>query len=304
MTFHTGARTAITTGTPNQSWMRYSLAGSALVAGLFCILAVVLMVANHRLMARYDPLNDATRQQFGVMLHAEGGDAARQQVRKEDLVTRRQYFRAQSFAQWGGYILIAGAATLIVSLKLLMRADARPPALPSAQPVPAPQLARSAALARWSVGLMALLLGASALGLGLDQPDPVGARSGGWLGETWWRRRFGNSRNHRSGLRFAGRNGPQLAMLPRGPEATAWHGVTNIPTQWDGRTGQGILWKTPLPLPGNNSPIRWGNRLYLSGATDERREVYGFDADTRETAVDCRRAHPETRFRRADPNQR
>jgi len=40
------------------------------------------------------------------------------------------------------------------------------------------------------------------------------------------------------------------------------------------------LWKVPVPLPGNNSPIIWKNRLFISGATKERREVYCFDTDS------------------------
>jgi outer membrane protein assembly factor BamB len=259
--------------------MRYSLAGSAMVAGLFCVLAVVLMVSNHRLMARYDPLNDAARKQIGAIIHAEGGEATRQQVRQDDLVTRRQYFRAQSFAQWGSYILIAGAATLVVSLKLLMRTQVRPPALPSAQPVPAPLLARSAALARWSVSLVALLLGAVALGLALTGRAQLVRALPGGAAESGGANGLGTIVT--AGPDFASeeemaRNWPRF----RGPRGDGVATVSNVPTQWDGRTGQGILWKTPLPLTGNNSPILWDNRIFLSGATDESREVYCFEADT------------------------
>jgi outer membrane protein assembly factor BamB len=34
-----------------------------------------------------------------------------------------------------------------------------------------------------------------------------------------------------------------------------------------------------VPLPGNNSPVVWGRRVFLSGADKTRREVYCFDAD-------------------------
>jgi outer membrane protein assembly factor BamB len=56
--------------------------------------------------------------------------------------------------------------------------------------------------------------------------------------------------------------------------------ITDIPTQWDGVNGEGILWKTSLQLPGYNSPIVWHDRLFLSGATKEKREVYCFDTST------------------------
>lgn len=55
---------------------------------------------------------------------------------------------------------------------------------------------------------------------------------------------------------------------------------TDIPTQWDGASGKNILWKTPVPMPGFNSPIVWQDRVFMSGASAEKREVYCYDAST------------------------
>ncbi len=56
--------------------------------------------------------------------------------------------------------------------------------------------------------------------------------------------------------------------------------LTDIPAKWDGASGEGILWKAPVPLPGYNSPIVWQDRIFLSGANGEKRQVYCFDAST------------------------
>ena len=56
--------------------------------------------------------------------------------------------------------------------------------------------------------------------------------------------------------------------------------LTDIPTRWDGESGEGILWKIPIPLSGYNSPIVWQDRAFLSGASSEKREVYCLDAST------------------------
>ncbi len=53
---------------------------------------------------------------------------------------------------------------------------------------------------------------------------------------------------------------------------------TDIPAKWDVASGEGILWKTSIPLPGYNSPIVWQDRIFLSGANEEKRQVYCFDA--------------------------
>jgi outer membrane protein assembly factor BamB len=64
----------------------------------------------------------------------------------------------------------------------------------------------------------------------------------------------------------------------RGPGGAGVSVYTNIPTNWDGKTGENILWKTKVPLPGRNSPVVWKDRVFLSGADPNARQVYCFDA--------------------------
>ena len=69
------------------------------------------------------------------------------------------------------------------------------------------------------------------------------------------------------------------------PAFRGWNGsgsspATNAPLSWDGATGRGILWKAPLSVPGHSSPVVWGSRLFLTGATSEKREVLAFDTAT------------------------
>jgi len=54
----------------------------------------------------------------------------------------------------------------------------------------------------------------------------------------------------------------------------------NIPSTWDGGTGDNILWKIEIPIHGYNSPIIWGNKLFLSGADAQKREVYCIDRNS------------------------
>lgn len=42
---------------------------------------------------------------------------------------------------------------------------------------------------------------------------------------------------------------------------------------------QSVLWRTALPLPGSNSVLVWGRRLFVTGADRKRREVYCVDAE-------------------------
>lgn len=65
----------------------------------------------------------------------------------------------------------------------------------------------------------------------------------------------------------------------RGPGGNGITEQKNIPIDWDGKSGKNILWKQTVPLPGFNSPILWGNRIFLTGADESKREVYCIDAD-------------------------
>lgn len=51
----------------------------------------------------------------------------------------------------------------------------------------------------------------------------------------------------------------------------------NIPTDWDGVSGKNILWKKEIPVQGYNSPIIWGDKLFLSGANESTKEVYCYN---------------------------
>jgi outer membrane protein assembly factor BamB len=54
----------------------------------------------------------------------------------------------------------------------------------------------------------------------------------------------------------------------------------NIPTSWDGATNNNILWKAAIPLHGYNSPVIWGNKLFISGANATSKQVFCYDRNT------------------------
>jgi hypothetical protein len=66
----------------------------------------------------------------------------------------------------------------------------------------------------------------------------------------------------------------------RGPGGAGAAPAANAPTDWDGPSGKGILWKTPLPLSGDSSPLVWDGKVFVTAADKTAREVCCFDADT------------------------
>ncbi len=66
----------------------------------------------------------------------------------------------------------------------------------------------------------------------------------------------------------------------RGPFGNGVFFQKNTPVEWDATSGKNVIWKTPVPKKGFNSPVIWGNKLFLSGADPQSREVYCFDSKT------------------------
>jgi len=73
-----------------------------------------------------------------------------------------------------------------------------------------------------------------------------------------------------------------MANFPsfRGPGGNGLAYHKNIPTEWDGASGKNIKWKVSTPLHAYNSPVIWGNKLFLSGADAKQKQVYCYDRNS------------------------
>jgi outer membrane protein assembly factor BamB len=52
----------------------------------------------------------------------------------------------------------------------------------------------------------------------------------------------------------------------RGTEASGIADGQNLPDRWDPKTGENILWRTPIPGLAHSSPVVWGNRIFVTSA--------------------------------------
>ena len=52
----------------------------------------------------------------------------------------------------------------------------------------------------------------------------------------------------------------------RGAQAAGVAEGQNLPETWNGKTGENILWRTPLPGLAHSSPVVWGNRIFVTSA--------------------------------------
>jgi outer membrane protein assembly factor BamB len=56
----------------------------------------------------------------------------------------------------------------------------------------------------------------------------------------------------------------------RGAQAAGVAEHQDLPDRWDGRSGQNILWRTPIPGLAHSSPIVWGDRIFVTTAISSR----------------------------------
>ena len=68
----------------------------------------------------------------------------------------------------------------------------------------------------------------------------------------------------------------------RGPRGDGTSLERNVPTRWNGETGENVVWKVEVPGVGHASPIVWNDRIFLVSCLEQREEriVLCFDRRT------------------------
>jgi hypothetical protein len=172
------------------------------------------------------------------ILAQPANEQLRSRIRQLDLRVRRDRIRRLSFSRNGCYLLLGGIAVFLIGVKC---------ACALRKKLPSPQLKgdsrdeqiRAARRARWAVTAGLVVLGAGALLLA-TRPRIDFSRVGAI------------STSYPSAEEIS-KNWPRF----RGPGGLGISAYTNVPTNWNGKTGDGILWKQKVPLPGHNSPVLW-----------------------------------------------
>lgn len=255
----------------NRTELWYNIAKRiAVVAAVLAGILSVLMIANYIQTKSVDPLNSQAISQLMTKLQQNPEDTVLiEQIRALDLLARKAYFTHQWQIRTGSYLLFAFVLVLLLALKYMSSLEPRLPDL-SKSPEPEKTLEGRLLSRKYILyGGLGLVLLAFVLGvlsqtelkkIGIFQPEKSQGTS-----------EFPSIQEIRN-------NWPGF----RGPEGIGWDYHTDVPTEWDGPSGQNIFWKIPIPHPGYNSPIIWGKRIFLSGADRRTQVVYCIDADSGE----------------------
>jgi outer membrane protein assembly factor BamB len=277
----------------------------------------ILIIVNYIQVKRADPLNSVALRAMIERLHSNpGDDALRQDIRTLDLLARKAYFTSQWQIRMGGYLLFFSVLVVVICLKSMELMQKTIPGMPAGGR-PDPWHLRQTnrmwvaytGIAIVIISMLVVFLTHQELGKTLDARLNEGnisnvsnagnANNAGNEGNEGVEAMNGGGGGGANGADSAGINdklvgGNTLSMdgyptdgeiagnFPsfRGPGGNGIAFQKNIPTSWDGKSGKNIRWKTEIPLPGFNSPIIWNGRVFLSGASETKREVYCIDINT------------------------
>jgi outer membrane protein assembly factor BamB len=288
----------------NRLWNRI-----AIVAGAFALLTGILMIANYIQLKKADPISMTVVNTLVDRLNENPADSAlRTEIRTLDLLSRKAYFTSQWQIRTGGYLLLAALAILVISLQIIEYRKKIIPVL-STDTADVIMLQNRKARRYIVIGGSIFLITAATFGF-LSYNDLTDRLSSLSRGEEPSFEQGVASGNisvtdlNDSTAELTETGSATTEEIPvsasestettataaapasadnfpnfRGIGGTGIASKRNIPVSWDGSKGANVLWKTALPMPGQNSPIVWRNKVFATGASAEKQEVYCFDAD-------------------------
>ncbi len=246
----------------------------AIASGAYCIIVAAMLSINYA--GGQAGLPEKERiysQQLAEKKLQLSQDVENEQLRSEirqlDLAMRQKFFERQAFSDNGKFLLLAGVIILLLSLKKTVALEKKPPKRRTKNKDPLRE-AKAMAQARKAISGGAVVILAAALGLGCFTTVelPI-AGDDAQLAEAEPAPAFPTQEEIRN-------NWPRF----RGPGGLGVAHFDSAPTSWDGESGDGILWKTEILLEGNNSPIVWNDRLFISGADETVFEVFCYSTDS------------------------
>ncbi|MFP6581629.1 MAG: PQQ-binding-like beta-propeller repeat protein [Candidatus Hydrogenedentota bacterium] len=250
-----------------------------LVAGSFSLLVFVMLVINYLQIRAADPVDNVMLTQMRIeYANLPDQDAVlAKRIQDLDLLTRKAFFTTQNHLRIGAIMLLVGITVFMVAFKNMARWR---PERPQLAETPTAEyeflaMAESRNLITWGAvillggGLMASYFTESAL---VPKADVGIAAAPGSEPEA----------------EVVAKVFPDWDAVEkqwptfRGAGALGQSKFDTVPTEWNVESGQNIKWKVELPRIGTNSPVIWDNRLFMTGADEEVREVYCYDTETGE----------------------
>jgi outer membrane protein assembly factor BamB len=248
--------------------------GIAAVAFVFTLVVSVLIALSFLQVSAADPIDSKSLERLRTELKdSPDPESTSREIRTLDLWARKAYFTSVGFRRTGAYLLLGGVVVLLIALKVLVALNPKK-TVPGRRP-DMEEGEEHRARARFAVaGLGGGLAIASILLIFLlpktEIPSPEKPEGTKETPPPKEAVELGALPKREEILK----NWPAF----RGPEGNGIAYGTTPPLTWDAASGKNILWKVEVPRHGYASPILWGEKVFLTGADADVREIFCFDA--------------------------
>jgi outer membrane protein assembly factor BamB len=228
----------------------------AIIAGVFSVVVAGFMFANYSRRLAAEPGMEKRLEDLKNDFRDHKDDEKRSaEIRDLDLAIRQGRMDWLAFSGTGAVLLLCGLGVFVGCLKYAGSLGGVKPVVDAEIATDGPGQERRANLSRrfvWGGFAVLLVLGVS---IGLKPFVEYVAE------DTW---------------------GQFLAGWPtfRGPDGSGVSNHVDVPLEFDGKSDTGILWKSPIPMGGMNSPVLWGDFVFLSGGDEKKLQVYCYNAKT------------------------
>ncbi|MEI6576653.1 MAG: PQQ-binding-like beta-propeller repeat protein [Bacteroidota bacterium] len=268
----------------------------AFAAGLMAFVLCILISVNYYQVKRTNPLNSPTMKTLIERFrdHPEDEQISNE-IREFDLLARKAFFTNQWQIRTGAYLLLFNILLLIVCLKSIELLSPKIPDVPGAtnesfwnsRKINRRWVAWSGTILVCFSLIFAYLthqeLGSTILQFSKSERSKQDS-SGQVVEKTESETVVSDSKAKAPSKTIEGYPSQEAinsnSACFRGPGSNGIVFQRGLPVSWDGRSGKNIKWKTQIPLTGYNSPIVWGDKIFLSGANPSKREVYCFDLNS------------------------
>jgi outer membrane protein assembly factor BamB len=291
----------------------------SLISGYFTVLVAFTMIFSLVQINVIKPLDNPVLLKLKEQYDKDPeNNELKEQVRALDLVARKAYFSSRWQIETGSYLLIAGSVIFILCQRLIAGNEKELPVKPGEKGDIFIIKRRSRKYLLYSAGLIFIGAIIASFILRKTLPDPsrviigvLNTDSGAVHGTDNQPTEIiaaapadtsvqpavpvspaevkpaddvpvENTAVKESSVPVVNKSSLYASSFPsfRGKGGRGIADGKGYPLEWNGKEGRNIKWKWKIPKPGYNSPVIWGNKLFVSGADKEGAEIYCIDKNT------------------------
>jgi outer membrane protein assembly factor BamB len=244
--------------------------GISMVSGLFTLVVAITMIFSLIQLKTINPLDNPSLQTIKEQFDRDPDNRDKaEQVRAIDLMARKAYFSSRWQVETGSYLLLAGAFVFVLFQRLIAGSEKPARSRRPDRPDINSERIRNRRYLVISAGALTIIAIISSFVMRKELPAP--GKSSAATGNIEPSKVVTGSIQPPGDINYP---------FFRGEGSRGIAGGKDFPTEWNGPENKNIKWKITVPGTGKNSPVIWGDKLFITGAVNGKCEVYCIDKNS------------------------